>query len=103
MAFTPGRAATSLAFSTASCVELEVAPATMGTRPGRDFDGGIDDVQPFVVSEGRSLAGGAAGNKKIDAGLDLPRDQIAQGRVVDGTILMKRSYKCSATATELHR
>src|SRR5438445_564972 len=33
MALTPGRAATSLAFSTASCVEFEVAPATIGTRP----------------------------------------------------------------------
>ena len=33
MALTPGRAATSFALATASCVELEVAPATIGTRP----------------------------------------------------------------------
>src|SRR6266403_1512663 len=33
MALTRGRAATSLALATASCVEFEVAPATTGTRP----------------------------------------------------------------------
>ena len=74
-----------------------------GESSGRDLDGRVDDVQPFVVVERGSLAGGAAGHKKIDAGLDLPRDQIAQSRVVDGTIRMKGSYECSATATELHR
>jgi hypothetical protein len=55
------------------------------------------------VGERGSLAGGAAGNQKINPGLDLPCDQIAQGRVVEGTILMKGSYEGSATATELHR
>src|SRR5436190_406780 len=33
MASTPGREATSCALATASCVEFDVAPATMGTRP----------------------------------------------------------------------
>ena len=74
-----------------------------GHAPGRDFDGRVDYVQPLVVRERGRLAGGAAGNQKINAGLDLPRDQIAQGSVVDRTILMKRSYQCSATSTELHR
>ncbi len=74
-----------------------------GDASGGDFDGGVDHVEPFVVGERGRLAGGAAGNEKINAGLDLPRDQIAQGCVVDGAILMKRSYECGATATELHR
>ena len=74
-----------------------------GDAPGCDFDGGVDHVQPFIVSERGRLAGGAAGNEKINAGLDLPRDQIAQGCVVDRAILMKRSYERGATATELHR
>ena len=74
-----------------------------GDASGDDFDGGVDDVQPFVVGERGSLAGGAAGNQEINAGLDLPRDQIAQGSVVDGAVLMKRSYERSATSTELHR
>ena len=74
-----------------------------GDASGHDFDGGVDDVEPFVVGESGRLAGGAAGNQKINAGLDLPCDQIAQGCVVDGAILMKRSYECGATATELHR
>src|SRR5450631_263680 len=82
----------------------------VGGRAGHDryasgdhFDRRIDYIEPFVVGERRSLAGGAAGNQKINAGLDLPCDQIAQGRVVEGTILMKGSYEGSATATELHR
>src|SRR5579872_3543242 len=68
-----------------------------------DFDGGVDDMQPFVVRESRSFAGGAAGNKEINAGFDLPGDEIAQGYVVDGAILMKGRYKSGATSTKLHR
>jgi hypothetical protein len=74
-----------------------------GDASGHNFDRGIDHVQPFVVGERGRLAGGAARNQKINARLDLPRNQIAQGCVVDRTILMKRSYQCGATATELHR
>ena len=74
-----------------------------GDASGDNFDGGVDHIKPLVVSECGRFAGGAAGYKKIDAGLDLPRDQIAQSNIVDGAILMKGSYQCGATATELHR
>ena len=74
-----------------------------GNASGCDFDGGVDHVEPFVVRESGSLAGGAAGNEEINAGFDLPCDQIAQGCVVDGAVLMKGSDEGGATATELHR
>ncbi len=74
-----------------------------GDASGGDFDGRVDDVQPFVVRESRSLAGGAAGDEEIDARFDLPRDQIAQGGVVDGAVLMKRSDQSGAASTKLHR
>ncbi len=70
---------------------------------GGDFNGGVDYEEPFVVGESGSLAGGAAGYKKVDSRLELPRHQVAQGSVVDGAILTKGSYECSAAATELHR
>src|SRR6266567_3773060 len=74
-----------------------------GNASGGDLDRGVDHVQPFVVGEGWSLAGGATGYEKINTGFDLPGDQVAQGCVVNGTVLMKRSDECGATATELHR
>jgi hypothetical protein len=33
----------------------------------------------------------------------LPRDQIAQGGVVDGAVLMKRGDQSGAASTKLHR
>ena len=103
MALTPGRAAISLRLLDRIVRGVGSRAGDDGHASGRDFDRGVDYAQPFVVSERGSLAGGAAGHEKIDARFDLPRDQIAQGRVVDGAILMKRSDECSATATELHR
>ena len=103
MALTPGRAASSLGFLDGFVRGVGRGSGDDGDASGYDFDGGVDDVQPFVVGERGRLAGGAAGNKKIDSRFDLPRDQIAQGCVVDGAILMKGSYEGGATATELHR
>jgi hypothetical protein len=68
----------------------------------RHLDGRIDHVQPFIVRERRRLAGGSARNEKIDAGLHLPRHQVAQGSVINRAILMKGSYERCTTATELH-
>ena len=70
--------------------------------PGHHLDGRIDHVQPFIVRERGRLASSSAGDKKIYAGLNLPRRQIAQRSVIDGAILMKRSDQCSTTATKLH-
>src|SRR5580700_4116038 len=49
-----------------------------------------------------SFASGAAGNQKIDSGLDLPCHQVAQGRLVDGAVLTKRGYKSGTASTKLH-
>ena len=68
-----------------------------------DFDGGVDNVQPFIMGQSRSLARGAARYKEVDARFYLPRDQIAQGGVVDGAVLMERSNQSGAASTELHR
>src|SRR3981081_2654748 len=59
-------------------------------------------MQPFIAVKSRRLASGAAGNEEIDPGLDLPGDQVAQGVIVDGAVLSERSYKCRATATQVH-
>jgi hypothetical protein len=74
-----------------------------GHAAGCHFDGGVDDVEPLIARECWSLAGGAAGNEEVDAGVDLPRDQVAQSGVVDGAILMKGSDEGGAASTELHR
>ncbi len=74
-----------------------------GHAAGNDFDGEVDDVQPFVVRESWSFAGGAAGNQEINSGFDLPGHQVAQGRLVDGAVLTKWSYQRGAASTELHR
>src|SRR5581483_4963933 len=71
--------------------------------PGGDFDGGVDYVQPLVPRESRGFTGGAAGDQEIDAAFNLPRDEIAQGRVVEGAVLMKGSDESGATAMQLHR
>ncbi len=73
-----GRGGGLFAFSTASCVEFERRSGDNGDAPGGDFNGDVDHAQPFFVTERRRFAGGAAGHQKIDAGLDLPRHQIAQ-------------------------
>ena len=92
----------SLAFSTASCVEFEVAPATMGTRPATTSIVVSITCSHSSCDERGSFASGAAGDQKIDAGFHLPRHQVAQGSVVDRSILMKRSDERGTTATKLH-
>src|SRR5215469_1848886 len=74
-----------------------------GDAPGGDFDRRIDDMQPLVAGESRCLASGAARNKEIDAGFNLPRDQIAQGSVVESAILTEWSDQSRAASTKLHR
>ena len=54
------------------------------------------------MRERRGFAGRAAGNQKIDSGLDLPRDQIAQGRFVDGAILMEGGDESCTASAKLH-
>jgi hypothetical protein len=73
-----------------------------GDAASGDFDGCVDDVQPFVVRERGRFTGRAAGNEEIDARVDLPCDQVAQGRVVERAILMERSNQRSAAAAKLH-
>src|ERR1700691_3404307 len=67
-----------------------------------DFDGDINNLQPLVVRQSGSFAGSAAGNQKINSGLDLPRHQVAQGGLVDGAVLTKGSYKCCTASSKLH-
>ena len=102
MASTPGRAATSLAFSTASLRRVGSGSGHDGHASGHDFDGDVDDPQPLVVRKSRSLAGGAAGNQKINSGLDLPCHQVAQGGLVDGAVLTEGSYERCTASTKLH-
>ena len=71
--------------------------------PRSDFDRGIDDVEPFVVGQRGRFASGAAGNEEINSRIDLPGDETAQARVVDGAVLMKRRDESGTAASELHR
>src|SRR5580692_4024316 len=73
-----------------------------GHAPRHDFDGDIDNPQPLVMRQGRGFAGGPAGNQKIDSGLDLPRHQVAQRRLVDGAVLTKGSYESCTASAKLH-
>src|ERR1700694_4096488 len=54
------------------------------------------------MREGRRLTGRATGNQEINPRFHLPRHQVAQGSVIDGAILSKRSDQSRTTATELH-
>src|ERR1700691_1234885 len=70
--------------------------------PRHDFDGDINSLQPLVVRQSGSFAGGAAGNQKINSGLDLPRHQVAQGGFVDGAVLTKGCYESCTASSKLH-
>jgi hypothetical protein len=54
------------------------------------------------VGESRRLARSAAGDEEINAALDLPGYQVAQGSVVNGAILMKWSDQRCTTAAKIH-
>src|ERR1700720_144788 len=54
------------------------------------------------MRQSRSFARSAAGNQKINSGLDLPCHQVAQGRFVDGAVLTERSYESGTASTKLH-
>src|SRR5580704_7388031 len=69
---------------------------------GDDFNRSVDYKQPLVMGKSGGLASGAARNQKINAGFHLPRHQVAKSGIVDRAILVKRSYQCGATTTELH-
>src|SRR4029077_8658504 len=69
---------------------------------GHDFNRDVDHAQPLVVRKRRSFSGRSARNQEIDSGLHLPGNQVAQGRLIDRTVLMERSDQSSSTSTQLH-
>ena len=50
------------------------------------FDRDLDDAEVLVAGERRALAGGAAGDQKIDARFDLAAHQPAQSRFVQRAV-----------------
>jgi hypothetical protein len=54
------------------------------------------------MGEGRSFTRRAAGNQKIDTRFDLPRYEIAQGGIINGTVLMKGSNQRCPASPHLH-
>ena len=102
MASTPGRDGNFFRFGHRLMRGIGSGPRDDGHTSGDDFDGQVDDAQPFIVSECGSLSGGAAGNQKIDARFDLPGDQIAQRSFIDRAVLGERRNQGSTTASELH-
>ena len=67
--------------------------------PSRYFNRDIENLQPFIMRKRGRFAGGAAGDQKIDARFQLPRDQVAQGSLVDGAVLLEGSDQCRTAAT----
>ncbi len=99
---TPGRAASFFGLVHGILGRVRGGAGHNRHAPSRHFDRDIDDLQPFVVRKRGRLAGGAAGDQKIDARFHLPRDQVAQGSLVDGAVLLEWSDQCRTAATELH-
>src|SRR5580658_4670855 len=84
MTSTPGRAATSFAFSTASRVELEVAPAITGTRPA-------------TTSTVTSITCNHSSCDRVGVS-----PVVAQGGLVDRAVLTKVSYQRCTASSKLH-
>ena len=78
-------------------------PSNNRHASSRHLDRYVNDAQPFVVRQSRSLARGPAGNQKINARLKLPSDQVAQGSFVNGAVLVKRGDQRGTASTQLHR
>ena len=74
----------------------------MGTRPPAVSIVRSIDAQPLVMRQRRRLAGGAAGHKKVDARLNLPAHQFAQGRFIQAAILFEGSDESGAATTQFH-
>src|SRR5271166_5140281 len=66
------------------------------------LDGQVNHAQPLVVQESRRLAGSAAWDQEVDAGLHLPAHQVAQGGLINASILLEGSYEGGAASTQFH-
>src|SRR3954467_15284148 len=60
-------------------------------------------MEPLVASESRSFTRCAARHQEIDARFDLPGDEVAQGSIVERSILTEGSDQGGATSVQLHR
>ncbi len=66
----------------------------------------LDDAQPLLIIERRSLCCGAAGHQKVDAARNLPFDQRTQRGFVDrrlrASARRKRSHQSRAASSQFH-
>src|SRR5579885_3812866 len=65
------------------------------------FERDFDNAQALVSRERRALARCPARNQEINAGFDLPANQIAQGGIIQRHVPAKRSDQ-SRPATSKH-
>src|SRR5262249_25843133 len=62
------------------------------------FDHQLDDASALGGGEGRGLAGGAAGDEKMNAGVDLPSGETTHTRLIQGAARGKRGDEGGSAA-----
>jgi hypothetical protein len=59
-----------------------------------------DDPLAFLRRQRRRLAGGAARHKAVDTSVDLPSEQVAEGRLIKVAVLVEWRHEGGECATD---